>query len=381
MVLEFEKDKAYVKFTPEKEVIATTYTIKVFALNKTDGGSKKHVYTSKSYNLNKEGENSWYIVIDYWYYNAVAKKLVNSGKPLPNIIEFSFKIVLEEKEEEVPDVYEVHFVRYMPKLLNILGYKYGEKFQRIWFTNKSNTNKENVDPKIDAFDWNWIVAESDQIKGEYNEFLRDTKTELNALFNNDVKKSIRYEINKMISRNIAKLPTKKNPKTSFGSFDKKIETYKGEKMPLFEVLYFNSKEFSGALDNGLHYIFDGIDDFIAAIATTNFHLTAKGDLIYVPKSFFSNASVKIKINQFAFYIKDRFDFEDEPNEDSQHLGYWKLINKNKVQVDYIEILDKSSYFHVTNKTYRNYRNAHKKGYDFHLYSTLNIQNVDIELSL
>lgn len=382
MVLDFENDKAYVKFTPEKDVEATSYTIKVFASNKTDGGAKKHVYTSKSYTLNKEGENSWYIVIDYWYYNAVAKKVASSGKVLPNIIEFSFKIVLDDNEEEVPDMYEVHFIRYIPALMSIKGWSNAVNLQKIWFTKGNNDDKASVDPEIDAFTWSWVVSESNQVKGEYEEFFKDTKNELNAFFGNNVKSALKGEIRKMIPKGLATLPDASNKTTSFGTFDTAVETYRSEKMPKFEVYYFNSKPFSGFWDLGLHYAFDGIDDFIATLANFNYHVAAKGQLVYDPGGTFSSPSTKIKVQELAFFIKDNFDFvDDDPNEPSQPLGYWKIQSKTELEVERTEPSNVGDYYEVTNKSYQDYRNVHNMGYDFHVYSTLNKQTVDIELSL
>ncbi|WP_346881326.1 DUF6402 family protein [uncultured Algibacter sp.] len=384
MVLEFENDKAIVAFTPEKEVKLTSYTIKVFAANKSDGGAKKHVYTSKVYPLNKTGENQWHIVIDYWFYNAVAKKLVDGAfNSLPNIIDFSFHILIGEEEHEVPEFYSVHFVRYIPKILNILGWVNAEKAQRIWFTNKSNTDKNKENPKIDNFTWDWAVSESSQIKTEYEDFFKDTKSELNAFFDNNIKKSLRNEINKLIKEKKVFLPNANTPKQNFGTFEKKIvdkkTKYGIEKMPEIEVSYFSSKSFAD-FDIGQHYSNDGMDDYIATIGTFVYHIAAKGELIYDAGNFFVSPSTKIKVKQLAFYIKDRFDFENEPNE-NQHLGYWKIIDKKTIQVDYIELFDRNSYFHITNETYNDYRKAHNKGYDFHAYSSLNIQDVDIELTL
>ncbi|WP_298547670.1 DUF6402 family protein [uncultured Aquimarina sp.] len=382
MVLDFGNDKAYVKFTPEKDVKATSYTIKVFALNKTDGGTKKHVYTSKSYTLNKKGENRWYKVIDYSFYNAVAKKVASSGKVLPNIIEFSFKIVLDDEEEEVPDIYEVHFIRYIPALMSIKGWTNAVNLQKIWFTKGKNDDKKSVDPEIDAFTWSWVVAESSQVNGEYEEFFRDTKNELDAYFNNNVKKALKGEIRKMIPKGLATLPDASNKTTSFGTFDTAIETYRSEKMPKFEVYYFNSKPFSGFWDLGLHYAFDGIDDFIATLANFNYHVAAKGQLEYDAGGMFSSPSTKIKVQELAFFIKDNFDFvDDDPNEPSQPLGYWKIKSKTELEVERSEPSNVGDYYEVTNKSYRDYRDVHNMGYDFHVYSTLNKQTVDIELSL
>lgn len=385
MVLEFEQDRIFVKFVPEGDVKASTYAVKVFAKNKSDGGKEEHVYTSPSYALNKSGENSWYIDIDYMFYNRVAKKIVKGTfNALPNIIDFSFKITIGDEETEVLGFYTIHFVRYIPKILTILGWTNAEKAQRIWFTNKANTDKAKEIPKLDNFTWEWVVSESNQVKKEYETFFRDTKSELNAIFDNLVKKSLRNEIHKLIKEKRTFLPTPEQPEHDFGTFEKKIVDKKRingiEKMPEIEVYYFLSRKLE-SIDMAQHYAFDGMDDFIATIGRFNYRVAAKGKLVYDAGNFFSSPSTKIKVTKLAFYIKDNFDFVDEPNKSSQHLGYWKIIDKNEIQVDYTEILDLNSYYHITNKTYTDYRDAHNKGYDFHAYSTLNIQDVDIELTL
>ncbi len=379
MKLEFEKDEVKITFTPEEGVKKKTYKVNVYAQNKTDGGGKKLVYTSKAFNLIKEG-NLYRIWIDYVLYNIAAKKIVKSGKSLPNIIDFSFKILIGETESEIQNTVTVHFVRYIPKLLNILDFKNGEKLQRVWFTKGNNIDKKKVNPEVGIITWNWATAESAQVKGEATEFIADTYSSLSSYFNNKVKSSLKGEINRMIAEGLTSLPTPNNPKTTFGITDASIINYKGEKLPKYEKYYFNSKPFSGFWDIGLHYAFDGLDDFIASLANFNYHMFATGELVYDQGNRFFSPSIKIKIKQLGVYIKDSWDYIDKPNEPSQELGYWKIKDDNTVEIKRSEEGD-SSYYHVTNKSYQDYRNDHGVGYNYYLYSTIHYQSINASIKL
>lgn len=380
MKLEFEKDEVKVTFTPEEGIKKKTYKVKVYAQNKTDGGGKKVVYTSKAFNLIK-GENVYSIWIDYYLYNLSAKKIVKSGNSLPNIIDFSFKVLIGETESEIQNTITVHFVRYIPKLLNILGFKNGEKLQRIWFTKGNNTDKKIVDPEVDIVEWNWVTSESAQIKGEAKEFMIDTLIKFSAAFNNKVKRALKGEINRMIAAGLTSLPTVNYPKRTFGVTDASIITHNGEKAPKFEKYYFNSKPFSGFWDIGMHYIFDGFDDSIASLANFNYHMFATGELVYDKGNRFFNPSVKIKIKKLGVYIKDSWDFIDDDPSSSQNLGWWKINGKNSIEIENSVYLSKSDYFHVTNKSYQDYRNDHGVGYNYHLYSTIHYENINATIKL
>ncbi len=376
MVLEFEKDELFVEFKTSKGVTATTYNMHVCATNKSDGGDAVKVYISKNESL-KEGNNRWRIKIDYVFYNKVAKRVVVPGKPLPNIIDFIFKVVIEKEETKIVGQVSVHFVRYIPKLLNILGWTNGEKLQRIWFTEGNLIKRETEAPKLNIITWNWVMQSSDEAKEEYIEFRKDTLDKLNSFFDNNIKRSLKSQINKMAKEGLATIPTKNNPRTKFGVYSEEIITESthrfphGEKLPKFEKYYFNSKSFSGPFDLGKHYLRNlmELDDFIATLATFNYHVLASGYLSYKKGGYFSADYIEVTVDTLGFYVKDSFDFIDDNPNVSQPLGFWKIISDRKIEV-VKDAHNKDQYYEITNKSYRDYRDAHSMGYNFHLYSTI-----------
>ncbi|WP_271785206.1 DUF6402 family protein [Aquimarina algiphila] len=380
MVLDFEQDNVYVKFTPEEYVETKTYRVNVYAKNKSDGGNEKLVYTSPSYTFKSCEENSWHIVVDYMFYNAVAKKVATSGKPLPNIIDFSFKILIGEDEEEVPGMYSVHFVRYIPQILNILGWHKGENLQRIWFTKGSNTETNIVDPLLNEIKWDWAMSESSTAKADFKNFFVRTSSYLNDnyfLTKNKIRSSLKNEINKMIDQGLVTLPIKGGKNQPFGSSSSKIVSHNNEQIPEFEKFYFNSTTFDAdptSFDLTKHFLIDGFDDFVAALGSMNFHVFAIGELEY-KEGFFSN-SIKIKIKKIGFYIKDSFDFKRE----KEALGYWKIIDQKTMEVERSPI-KVEEYYEIQNKSYRDYRDTHNKGYNFFLYSDVHFEKIDLAVTL
>jgi Family of unknown function (DUF6402) len=383
--LAYGKETAVITFQVTKKLKVTKYAIKVYAKDHLTVQEKKHVHTTTQFPVDKDKENEKEIPIDYIFYNSAAKKIVQNGS-LPNQIEFTFGILFDDgKESIVSNTCLVHFVKFIPKLLNIKGWVNGENLQKIWFTKGLNSNKKLRAPELDAITWDWIVKESSEVKEEYEEFLNDTKNSLSAsniMFSTNVQNSLIQEIKKMITDGYTSMPTESNPSVAFGTQSNIIIDYKNEKVPIFEKYYFNSKSFSGIWDLGKHYVREGIDDFIAAIANFNYHVFAMGNLKFLKGKVLKD-SIEVNVTKLVFYVKDAFDFvDDDTSGPSQPLGYWK-ISETGTQVNVVK--DKPSdiknNFEVTNKSYRDYRDEHNKGYDFYLYSTLNEVSVNLNFYL
>ncbi|VXC01621.1 conserved hypothetical protein [Flavobacterium sp. 9AF] len=385
VLLNFENDNVSVTFKVDPKIQENEYKIKTYARNGITNGTKTLIATSESFALNKNDENVQNFTIDYVFYNKAAKK-INNNKALPNVIVFTFSILIGKNENESQGDCKVHFVRYIPKLLNIKGWINAEKLQKIWFTKGNNADKKKVFPELNAITWQWITSESREVNEEYLEFLNDNKNQLNAMSlirNNNVQNALKNEINKMVTAGLAEIPTAIKPKIIFGVQSNQVVNHNNEKMPLFEKYYYNSKSFSGIWDLGKHYLREGIDDFIAAIANFNFHVFATGSLEYVEGGYITSEHIKVNVTKLHFYIKDSFDFvDDDPNASSQPLGYWKISDDgSSVEVEKDSPSNANEYFEVTNKSYRDYRDDHRMGYDFYLYSTLNEVNVNLSFNL
>lgn len=394
MTLEFEEDKVNLIFEIDAEG-AVAYHVHIYAKDKTNNGSKKKVHTSEKYLLAGK-DNHYWIVMDYVFYDKVAKLVATSGKPLPNKIEFFFELEVEIQsddqcaieKEELSETLTLHFVRYIPKLMNIRGFTNGEYLLRLWFTLGSNIDKATVDPEIEAISWDWAMSESFIARMEYNDFKFKIFKNLNAWFSNKTKMLLRSEIDKMVAEGLINLPTKDNPRVPFGVLDNQIIEYKNEKRPKFEKYYFAYERFKGGYDLGRHCLVDGIDDFMASIASFRFRALAIGELVY-DEGYFSD-EIDIHIKQLGFYIKDNFDFiDDDPSKPSQPLAYWKIVDEDSVEISIdilaemgLDISNYTGYYELTNKLFRDYRDDHasyEEGYNYHLYSDVHIDNVDITL--
>lgn len=393
MNLKFGEDSVNIFFELDAEN-ATDFTMVIYAKDKMGKGSKKNVFKSKKYTL-LDGENHFWIVMDFVFYNNVAKILATNGKPLATKITFFFELEVtincDNKStietEALDESLTLHFVRYIPELMSVLNFSNGEKLMNNWFENKKNETIEKVNPELNFVAWDWLINESEEFKEEYIAFKNDTIKELHATFNNDSKNILRSEINKMIKDGLITQPTKNNIKVNFGVSSNDFISYNNslypnkEIMPKFEKYYFKYKSFEGKFDVLKHYIREGaVDDFIAAIATCNFRVYATGYLAYKEGGYFSSDHTIIHITKLSFYIKDRYDFADDDPNNSQFLGYWKIIDKNNIKVSLTNITGKN-YYEIKNKHFTDYRKVHDHGYDYHLYSTLKHHITDISLKL
>ncbi len=387
MVLNFEQDTVTVKFTPEEGVEAKTFTVKVFAKSKS--GSKKHIYTSQEFSLNKNGENEYWITLDYKFYNEAAKKLSTPGNPLPNIIDFSFKVVIDDEENEIDGFYSVHFVRYIAKLMDILKWKNAAKLQRIWFTKGCNSDKKTVLPELSVVDIQWVLNASSHVKIIFDNFHKNVLMSFNSflfrpidqVFTPKVKNSLKNEILDQINDGVTIRPDEKNVKTPFGAFDLfAITTHNNEKMPMMEKYYFQHYAFGGdGGKDGVMHVFNNnfqLDDLMGALANFNFHVAAQGDLIY------ENNKTYVNLKKLIYYVKDNYDYVG----DEQELGYWSIgDNTIEVRAPQLEAFtDVCRFFKLKNKDFSDYRNDVGFGYDFHVYSTIHaidVSNKNIKFNL
>ncbi|MEM0940635.1 MAG: DUF6402 family protein [Bacteroidota bacterium] len=397
MTLPFEHDEwiTIAKLNGEE---FTDCHFNIYGKDKTTNDEKVLLYTSDSRPLcgGSEFNLEHKITIDYLFYNEAAKLIAGSSDLFPTQIEFFWELVVNSEDqdgavttetEELEDTLTVHFVRYIPKLMNILGFVNGEKLQRIWFTRGNVIDRETIDPFLNIIDWDWLMKESEEVKDEYIEFKNDVIDDLNSTFTNKVSRSLHAEINKMIDEGLITKPTEDNPRVDFGIYDEKIITSEtkrfpsGEQIPRFEKYYFKAKPFRGFFDIGTHYRKEGLDDFIATLASFNYHVLASGYLEFKKGKYLwsLDSYTQVNVTHLGFYIKDSFDFIDDPGKKSQPLGFWKILGKNGAEVE--RNLNKNGYYEVNNKLYRDYRDDHGMGYNFHLYSNINRVRTSIKLDL
>ncbi len=128
--------------------------------------------------------------------------------------------------------------------------------------------------------------------------------------------------------------------------------------------------------------YDPLDDFSAALFRCSLKIAVTGIVDY----FDSNKSARIAIDEYGFYIRDTYDFNDDKFDlISQDLGRWgrgyvnrailllaseiPIIKKNELKKNSIhnKKLDSGPY-RVTNESFRTYRAKYAKGGDFVIFS-------------
>lgn len=260
------------------------------------------------------------------------------------------------------EVLKIHYVIFIPEIMNKLKWYNAEKVQKEWFNNNGNNYPWESEPRLNFYDFNWAL-EFDRFKKHFNKNFDTWKSEKSI-------NSLKVEIHKMIKEKYVIKPNSTNTETTFGIFenDNKLVdiiikpeelNYKETKcmVPLFDKFYFSSlKPFEESKLNA------ELDDLYGAIANTNIRIIASGFLK------FENKKIFVYLKKIGFYIRDGFDFVGD-----QSLGNW---HKNGVSTNIFKNLS------INNESYRNYRKDTGKGQDFYVYSTVkyfNVNNFKFEL--
>lgn len=193
-----------------------------------------------------------------------------------DVADYIFEITLNGKHYKPVKVLKVHAVIYIPEVMEGFGWQYAAKSQRDWFNGVQNTYPWEAQPAINNFKLDWALSFK-RVKSVYDKHIED--------WNSDKAISLlNARIRIMIADQHAKLPTPKNPRTTFGSFSSEIvavmrdhkeaDSNKAiEYMPLFEKYYLQSAPFSESK-------FEIMDDFYGSIANCNIRFAAMGTLTY-----------------------------------------------------------------------------------------------------
>ncbi|MGB5817859.1 MAG: DUF6402 family protein [Saonia sp.] len=253
----------------------------------------------------------------------------------------------------------VHSVRFVPNVMQALGWANALKAQNLWFSsNAEDTEDVNVELEFVAMDW---ILSYSRANDDYQEIIT---TIWNDSDNYD---SLRQEINDMIAFSnssgnptIAELPTVEGETKAFGNFS--LTILSGETLPLIEKFYYKSVQYDYSI------LFDPLDDLNGTLANFNFRIAAQGFLSL------ESGIVYINVNKIGVYVRDSFDFTDE-GMGSQNLGYWNLSEKT------VSKTPGSDYILIENIDYRNWRELHGKGGDFRIYSDVKEEIVNLKTTL
>lgn len=314
---------------------------------------KKTTIYSKMYRLVKSKYHSIPITISGEMFQE-GKNIIqidNDGnyKLIQNwYIRITLKGVSKTYCDSIDKSLRIHYIRFIPLIIESKKWEKALLFQKIWFEGDGNDKAWENDPYTElSIDW---VLKFDRMKSEFEKFPDKFKTE-NAII------ELRKQLHKMIKDGLIKLPDL-NESCKFGCSDPTIITaYNAhmkvnERMPKFENYYYQTIAYK--ID-----LIEPIDDCLAALASCQYRAIAFGEIYNIDNKY------KVLINKIGVYIKDSFDF----NQNYERLGSWSIINKDISKAD-----ARPSYHRITNKNYRDWRNDYKKGGDFNIYSTIKYVN-------
>lgn len=270
------------------------------------------------------------------------------------------------------DYLRVHAVRYVPEVMQNLGWLNAKKTQDYWFSNAANSNARSVNPELNFVSFDWLLG-FERANEEYQQIISTLwKTE-------NAKDSLRDEIQRMISNGLINMPTAAN-EVEFGelsfSVDDLIEKVidgRNEIMPKIEDYYYTS--LSHQIDKIPIADGDGIeprDDLFGTLGSYNWRVAASGTLTYV-----NDIELKVTIESLTIYVKDSFDFDERADE---YLGDWDFKD-NELTINALALFDEGvkvplpGNIAIHNSDYRAFRNDHNKGGNYHIYSTLRTVNI------
>lgn len=247
------------------------------------------------------------------------------------------------------DQLQVHLIRYIPNIMDKLGFKNGAKMQRFWFNSMANDNytKRLYKPYIRYDDFL-----SSQIFSEFTDEILEEKSWINPA----AKELFIGRINQKIREGKIKLPQKLDEKITFGT-TKSVDSKnaKGDWVPEFETDYVNARSRESKP------LTDPIDDMFCTLGSFNIHISIHGFL-----ELNSSEQYTINIQKVGLHIMDQFEFSGD-----QLLGYWSTTEQDvtKFSLGY-----NLNYYQIGNVNYREYRERSGMGGDFALYSYPKLYN-------
>ncbi|MHA7060137.1 DUF6402 family protein [Aquimarina sp. M1] len=361
MILQFETDRVTLSFLPEIGIMQDQYTIKAYAKNPYLNQDTILIYTSDPMHM-KPDKNAYFLDIDYWYYTRVAKYINDTESPLPTCIDFYFSICIGNEENSIPNPYRVHFIKYVPELLEIAGYKQAKKVHSTWFCLPSENNTEMIDPVIDLIDFATLLETSLLFKDLYQKHCEKVIAQISRSNRNDIKKSLVHQVQKFID-------IYREDKTyTFGSIKATLTNIDDNILvPFFDTFHF----YNATLQE---HLTDGIDAEMDGLLFTNCLLR----VIAFGKISKEETHLGVHIERLGFYLKDQYTFREDKNETS--LGYCEVIDKEKVVFNKTPVIKEES-FKITPASYNSYRKDHELRGDFNWYSSIHFEDVSVNLIL
>lgn len=365
MKLGFENNRITIQFIAEKGIDVTTYTVKTYAKAFNHNTHKILIYTSEEIDI-KPDANSYFLDIDYWFYTRVAKYIGGSSKSLPSCIDFSFSICIGEEENEIPNIYKIHFIRYLPELVTKTTFFKAESPYKKWFVGQAEDDATAVAPEIDFVDFEELLSFSDLFKKQYSDLVQNVIKRLEGFGHSEIKEGLRTSIKKMILDKEVMEPSTMDDVYAFGNIAYDVVDTDNGLEPNYHVYNFHSAPIEESYKVALLQETKGL-----LSRTPVMHVIAIGKLTYF------QGKTKVNVKQLGFYVKDRYSF-NEVNEPVPSLAMCRIDSKEEVFFDSSSV-ENTGYFEINNNNFVAYRKDHDRGGDFNWYSSIHLVEVSIDL--
>jgi len=306
----------------------------------------------------KPDKNAYFLDVDYWYYARVAKYIANVEQSLPDCVDFYFSICVGDEENKIPNPYRIHFLRYVPELLSVAGYRQAKKMHSDWFCLPPDEDPEMTVPKVDFINFSELIETSPTFKECYQKSRDTIVYQLSKYRNNNIKKLLESQVLRMIENNQIE------EDGTFGMTITELVTTEEQVLPVFDTYHFHEVSLSDHLVYGIH---DDVDGLLCTASMLR--------VIALGKMNKKGMNTEITIDQLGFYLKDQYAFDSE-SEDTA-LSYCEIIDKEKVIFSKKPVIEKES-FKITPASYCNYRKDHEQGGNFTWYSSIHFEEVSIE---
>lgn len=268
-------------------------------------------------------------------------------------------------------------VRFVPEIMKSKGWSKGAELQEMWFKGEYVRFPWRRHPFLELIKMDWAL-EFNEVKEGMDILFKGTIDTVPGYINDKAIKSLKDQIKKMIKDEKTFLPEFELTPSPFGVTSDKIKEFDfnqdGVKKKIYAPLYHKYQyQTYNHITSKIDILRYGLDDLTATLGSFSIMLFPMG-LIYLEDEnvALDDRKYRIELKQVGVYIKDAFNFNEE-RLIPQFLGFWNPKtnyaggNPSKGVV-------------ITNESYNQWQEAHKKGMNFSFFSDVRYINVDATIN-
>lgn len=225
-------------------------------------------------------------------------------------------------------------VEHIPHIMRAKGWHTGARLMEQWFENPASTDRDAIPVDDETIKLDWVLS-FERARAAYDQAIA------NRIWVNEAAKR---EITEWL-RVTGKL---RDWPTRFGNFQKSWRELHKDHIQMVAV----DNHYWEKVDSSLW------DDLLTALGRFAFHFIVSGRVQPI------QAGHNVVIEKVGIYVRDSYDFQNDKWGLDQSLGYWKMPDRAE-----------SHWFPygcaTRNSTFQNWRNQHKFGGDYYIFSNIN----------